>query len=43
MNRRRLMFARKLAALAALTTGTCLAFGGECVRGVLASVGATFF
>lgn len=39
----RAKFYRKLGGLAALTTGTCVVLGGDCIRGVLASIGATFF
>ncbi len=34
---------RRMATLAALTTGTCLQFGSGCIQTVLATIGATFF
>ncbi len=36
-------FLRKFACLAAFTTGTCWAFGIQCIQDVLASLGITFF
>ncbi len=40
---RRAKYYKKMTWLAAATTGTCVALGGECIRAVLASIGATFF